>query len=639
MANTRVTTPVTDFNKSTSLPGLKIPSGDNSNQPAGAAAEQGMIRNDTEEIVDSSYSAIAHYNGTAWQYFAATESVDNPLFASQNFNTVLYDGDNATPRYVTGVGFAPDLVWIKNTNNSFFWHNLWDSIRGVYKGIFPNVTAIQDSYSSRGYLSDFKSDGFELTRGSTDAGNNNENGNEVVAWCFKAGGIINESADFNGSSSYIETDSGGTGLRTAIQSNPTSLSISLWVKTTQTSVGMLFSDGNRSATPAYGLNLVMLSGGFPYFEARPTTGADVTGTSTTSVNNGQWHHICYTFGTTASNIYVDGVQSAPFSVLNGIKNATRNFLIGLALNSNVPNDLPFTGQMNQFRIFTSELNQTQVTALYNETAADNSVLNYPQNAGCIAAYPLGENANGLDGLYNGAASNVTFGKPGYLTRNTEGTIESTVSANVAAGFSIVGYTGNGTAGSTVGHGLASTPEMVIVKSLTSTANQSWSVYHVETGPTKSITLELTNTPYTDIGYWNNTSPTSIDFTLGNYAVSNQNNANYIAYCWHSVAGYSKISSYVGNGNTTGVLEELGFEPAFLMFKCVTQPGNWIMIDNKRATSNPRTPHLRANTSGQDDPGANEYVDFTSTGFQPKGVSDYNNNSLGQTYIYMAFATS
>ena len=82
MANTRVTTPVTDFDKATSLPGLKIPSGDNSNQPAGAAAEQGMIRNDTEETVDSSDSAIAHYNGTNWQYFAATESADpDPAFS------------------------------------------------------------------------------------------------------------------------------------------------------------------------------------------------------------------------------------------------------------------------------------------------------------------------------------------------------------------------------------------------------------------------------------------------------------------------------------------------------------------------------------------------------------------------------
>ena len=58
-------------------------------------------------------------------------------------------------------------------------------------------------------------------------------------------------------------------------------------------------------------------------------------------------------------------------------------------------------------------------------------------AGCVAAYPLGENANGVDGLYNGTASNVTFGKPGYLTRNTEGTIESTVSVNNDLGFSIV----------------------------------------------------------------------------------------------------------------------------------------------------------------------------------------------------------
>ena len=79
MAITKVTTPVTDFDKATSLPGLKIPSGDNSNQPAGAAAEQGMIRNDNEETVGSSDSAIAHYNGTAWQYFAATESPDPPF--------------------------------------------------------------------------------------------------------------------------------------------------------------------------------------------------------------------------------------------------------------------------------------------------------------------------------------------------------------------------------------------------------------------------------------------------------------------------------------------------------------------------------------------------------------------------------
>ena len=99
MANTRVTTPVTDFDKATSLPGLKIPSGTNTNQPAGAAAAQGMIRNDTEETVDSSASAITHYNGTAWQYFAATESVVYPTSLKMYLdasNTTSYPGTGTT---------------------------------------------------------------------------------------------------------------------------------------------------------------------------------------------------------------------------------------------------------------------------------------------------------------------------------------------------------------------------------------------------------------------------------------------------------------------------------------------------------------------------------------------------------------
>ena len=88
MANTRVTNPVTGFNSATEE-GLKLPSGTNANQPSGV---QGMIRNDTSETTGSSASAIEHHNGTNWQYFAATESPDNPFLASQNFNTVLYPG-------------------------------------------------------------------------------------------------------------------------------------------------------------------------------------------------------------------------------------------------------------------------------------------------------------------------------------------------------------------------------------------------------------------------------------------------------------------------------------------------------------------------------------------------------------------
>ena len=98
---TRATTPVTGFDKINTTQGLKLPSGDNSNQPAGALAEQGMIRNDTEETVDSSASALTHYNGTAWQYFAATESPDVVYPTSLKMyldasNTTSYPGTGTT---------------------------------------------------------------------------------------------------------------------------------------------------------------------------------------------------------------------------------------------------------------------------------------------------------------------------------------------------------------------------------------------------------------------------------------------------------------------------------------------------------------------------------------------------------------
>jgi len=141
---TRATTPVTGFNKTGTSEGLKLPSGDNSNQPVGALAEQGMIRNDTEETVDSSASAITHYNGTNWRYFAATESPDVVYPTSLKMyldasDTTSYPGtgttwfdltSNANNGTINGATWNPggyfdfdggnDYVDINNFVNSFF---------------------------------------------------------------------------------------------------------------------------------------------------------------------------------------------------------------------------------------------------------------------------------------------------------------------------------------------------------------------------------------------------------------------------------------------------------------------------------------------------------------------------------------
>ena len=280
------------------------------------------------------------------------------------------------------------------------------------------------------------------------------------------------------------------------------------------------------------------------------------------------------------------------------------------------------------------------------------------NSGNGQATPTNE-LNGFinDGFNIGNASSVndggagdtfaawTWRAGGAAVNNTDGNTASVVSANVAGGFSIVTHVGNGQGAATIGHGLNGIPDMVITKS--SSLFNDWGVAHVGM-PNKIAYLQSANAAFSGggsnglAGYQSAMTSTTFGFTPGSNGQGvnnvNSNGQSYVAYCWKSIPGYSKFDSYVGNGSTNGPIVNLGFEPAFLMFKVVsTGPGNWIMIDNKRATSNPRTPHLRANTNSQDDTGANEYVDFTSTGFQPKGVSNYNNNASNQTYIYMAFA--
>ena len=99
---------------------------------------------------------------------------------------------------------------------------------------------------------------------------------------------------------------------------------------------------------------------------------------------------------------------------------------------------------------------------------------------------------------------------------------------------------------------------------------------------------------------------------------NTSGANMLIYAFHSVAGYSKIGSYTGNGSDDGPIINTGFEPAWLMIKVITGSGDgWFMVDNKRDTSNPRGIRVFANSDVGDASEAGAQVDFFSNGFQVK----------------------
>ena len=165
---------------------------------------------------------------------------------------------------------------------------------------------------------------------------------------------------------------------------------------------------------------------------------------------------------------------------------------------------------------------------------------------------------------------------GTTASNTTGSITSTVQANTTAGFSIVQYTGNGTQGATVGHGLSSAPEWILIKVLTS---HDWQVYHKSVGATKSLQLNQNSAPTDNAGYYNDTSPTSSVFSVGaNTYRTNDSSSSHIAYVWTGIPGYSKFGSYTGNANTNGPFVFLGFKPAWCMVKNISTSGTWVIWD-------------------------------------------------------------
>jgi hypothetical protein len=223
---------------------------------------------------------------------------------------------------------------------------------------------------------------------------------------------------------------------------------------------------------------------------------------------------------------------------------------------------------------------------------------------------------------------------GTTSSNTSGSITSTVSAGATQGFSVVSYTGNGTAGATVGHGLGVAPSMIIVKERSPDTNYNWFVYHTSVGNTAYLLLNTTNASSSGVSAWNNTTPTSSVFTVGSYTEVNKNTAPFIAYAFAPIAGYSAFGSYTGNGSSDGTFVYLGFRPRFVMFKRTDTTGSWFMEDSSRGTYNVMGPELYAESTAAE--GTSNRLDFLSNGFKMR-AANAGDNASGGTYVYACFA--
>jgi len=205
-------------------------------------------------------------------------------------------------------------------------------------------------------------------------------------------------------------------------------------------------------------------------------------------------------------------------------------------------------------------------------------------------------------------------------------------------FDVVTYTGNGTAGRQIAHSLGSVPGCIIIKCTSTTDN--WIVYHRSIGNTKQLTLNTTDAQAGSAA-WNTTDPTSTVFTVGLSGTINGSGRTYVAYLFaHNAGGFGltgtdnviSCGSYTGTGAINSI--NLGYEVQYVLTKCTSNTGNWIVTDVMRGMWDAGNRQLYPNTSGSEPAGSSYNLYPNATGFTI-AAANADQNTNGATYIYIA----
>jgi len=552
----------------------------------------------------------------------------------EGFSTITYRGNGVnnatTPRYFGGVGFQPDLIIHKGRSNVGD-HRVWDSVRGLAKNISTNTTAAEWSGSPETVTS-FDTDGFTL--GSVN-GDWNLTGRTYVAWNWDMGGSGNTkimSVADGGVLSTSEKKFGTASLSldganrhyTSPQHDDFSFgtgdfTVECWIYQDGSANydGIVTFQGSSSGN-SIGYGIGYNASNRIYWTSNLGAATSVV-VHDAALSNSVWHHVAVSRSGGVTKLFIDGTEEDSATDTNNYINIEKSS-IGLSVGKYYPtvDEKYFDGYIDEIRIS----NSARYTSSFSvATSAHTTDANTTLLLHC-----------------DGANASTVIKDHSVSTPNTAGSIESDVAANATYGQSIVSYTGNGGSNQTVGHGLSSTPDMVILRNRSDAAD--WNVGHIGLSTNEICILNTTSAKVnvTTYGGGGLGARGATTFTLAD-GTSNANNVNasgntFIAYCFHDVSGYSKFGSYTGTAGTHTVTT--GFQPAFVLIKRTDTAGNsWAIFDSTRDPDGAADHYLYADDSVAEGSGTTR-LDFISTGFTLQNSAQAWNGS-GSTYIYAAFA--
>jgi hypothetical protein len=546
------------------------------------------------------------------------------------FSIVQWEGDNSQPATIGhGLTAAPELIIHKDLDSTTNWHVYAESVMNAGDGKFLRLNT-NNSILTDG-LDDVWTSGFSATTFGVGRANNNT-GRTQIAYCFHSVDGYQKIGTYDGSGAsgnMVET-----GFEPAF----------VMIKRTDSSANWRILDNKRSTSNPRDKELYpnlsnaegdydaidFLSNGFQNISTDPSYNAS-GGTyiylaiaadpdTTTPTVADSFDVVAYTGNGSTQDIEVDFKPD-----LVWIKQRT----------GSAAHHLIFDSVRGAYKtIFPSSTSST-----VDRTSVDKGVTSFDSNGFTVKDTSAGDyEINGSNGgTYSGDGTYIAWvwkaadHDESLPQINTEGTIDSIVSVNDAAGFSIVKYDGTGTAGS-YGHGLSSAPEMIITKNI-DWSTPDWFVYHKDLGTNGYLRLSKTTAEQTASTLWSS-APSATVVNIGNDSGINRSNGDtQIAYCWYSVTGYSKIGSYSGNQtlNTPNQIN-FGFTPRFVMIKNSTNSGSqWMIFDSTRTNGYA----LYANSSTNE---VNYTTDLllSSQGLEFKSTN-INVNQSGATYIYLAIA--
>ena len=654
MAITKITTPEL-FDFSATNTALQLPTGDTASRPS--APSTGEWRYNSE------LKYVEYYDGADWFQIDTEAIAISDTFPSENFNVNTYTGNGATQTIdakfneaanfngttsritsapISGLSNASVSLWLKSSNSSS------SESRGIIE--------LNGDTSSNGYAGTLSvlytySSGAILVR----SGNSSSSETDLLTHTdttLRDGNWNNLVVTRNESTGFTTLYINGSQVDQENVASTSSVGPGTFIGDRATGSGGNYNwDGAMDQVRIFNTALTADQAEDCYTDETTTTAATLNfpagaGCIAAYQLDGDASDVGGTYGGVEKDIGYTGFKFQPDFVWIKKREGTGYYhqlydSVRGAANVIFSNDA-----------LTDYSRPDGLTSFNNNGFTLGSNTNSNQNPGTFVAWCWKAGGAPDATNSNGAGSAPTLGSviiDGVKsTAALVGSIAATkISANTEAGFSVIQWIGT-EANATVDHGLTSAPRLIFFKAIGRANN--WGVYNADIGPTNYMTLNRLDQSLPASTATNNLDPTTTVINLGSSLSFNANNSNspggMIAYAFHNVNGYQRISSYNGNGSASGPIIYTtndgtatgtdGFEPAWIMIKRTDSTGAWNIFDNKRNPANPRNTILQANTDDPDITNTAYNLNFYTNGFQFLNTNgDW--NASGGSYIFLAIA--